>query len=335
MTNEMTEWFCDLATVEEEIRREIRTFGPEVTPEMVGVKIREHPAMTITSAAKMRSAIPASISYGGRREQTILFEHSDAQWLQGNTAATRALVSAECTATRDDLARGRYLVEGVSHQTILEFLDHYSFHPRSTRLRRDLLKSYILREFAEGALETWNIVVVENPSMAAVADLDLGLGRPVRPVFRSRVVGSEGYANIGVLGQPLDRVEDLLVMGTGLAEVAGMNDRELAKYRQDVVGDVGLMCVYPIHKDSEPTVPKSGSGKPTKKERTKLAAAGHVIGIEFIFPESRAREPIAYMVAPVSVAIEDVEEELAAIDAADEVAADQEEATNVGGGSDS
>ena len=54
MTEELETWFFALATVEEEVRREIRRYEDlGQTPLDVPVRIRCHPAMAITSAAKM------------------------------------------------------------------------------------------------------------------------------------------------------------------------------------------------------------------------------------------------------------------------------------------
>ena len=65
-----------------------------VTPEELGVRIRTHPKLAITAAAKMRTARAAQASYSGRRIQTILFNHRD-RWLEtNNRAAAGALVEA-------------------------------------------------------------------------------------------------------------------------------------------------------------------------------------------------------------------------------------------------
>ncbi len=92
MTEDLESWFFAPATVEEEIRREIRRYEQfQLRPTDVPVRIRVHPAMAVTSAAKMRSAVPARVSFSQEREQTILFNHRDAAWLDHNIEATRRL----------------------------------------------------------------------------------------------------------------------------------------------------------------------------------------------------------------------------------------------------
>ena len=93
MTADLEGWFFDLATVEAEIRQQIARYEAEdLTPEQLPVKIRTHPAMVVTATAKMRDHVVADISYGGQREQTILFNHTDADWLRNNIERNRAAV---------------------------------------------------------------------------------------------------------------------------------------------------------------------------------------------------------------------------------------------------
>lgn len=67
MTDELAEWFRHLATVETEMRRDIDIYMTEdETPLTFAVRLRTHPALRVTAAAKMRSAVTAASSYGGR-----------------------------------------------------------------------------------------------------------------------------------------------------------------------------------------------------------------------------------------------------------------------------
>lgn len=101
MTDEMRAWFHHLATVEQEIRYDIQRYESEhATPEQFGVRIRTHPKLAITAAAKMQNARRAQASYSGRRLQTILFNHRDKDWLTENIATGRSLIAA--TNNNDD-----------------------------------------------------------------------------------------------------------------------------------------------------------------------------------------------------------------------------------------
>lgn len=329
MPSDLAEWFQDLATVEEEIRREIRSYGPDVTPRMVGVRIREHPAMAITSAAKMRGAVRAAVNYGGKREQTILFEHRNEEWLSANQDATEKLLSdAVAHAGLRSDSRNRVVVSGVPGSRVLDFLENYRMHPNAFRLRTDLLTGYIRKEMAAGALQSWNIVVVENPGREAVAGLSLGTGRDLRPIERSRLERYEEYANIKALASTRDRIADIDPAVNPLpSDVDPTSDKDLARFRQDVVGDVGLLCIYPIDKDSQPSTTRASE---PRDPRTPLGAVSHVVGLTFFFPRSVGTEPYGYMSANIVQPVEDDTEEFSAIEDADEVVAVAQEAEGSG-----
>ena len=71
MTDEMREWFHHLATVEQEIRFDIERYESDhVTPEQLAPRLRTHPKLAITAAAKMQHAasqMPPTRAAGCRR----------------------------------------------------------------------------------------------------------------------------------------------------------------------------------------------------------------------------------------------------------------------------
>ena len=89
MTDEMREWFHHLATVEQEIRYDIERYETQhVTPDQFGVRIRTHPeARDHRRRQDAATRVRADASYSGRRLQTILFNHRDADWLDRNIEA--------------------------------------------------------------------------------------------------------------------------------------------------------------------------------------------------------------------------------------------------------
>ena len=325
MPEDLAEWFADLATVEEEIRRDIRAFGPELRPRDVGVRIRKHPSMAITSAAKMRGAVDAAIDYSGKREQTILFEHLDEEWLEGNLEATRRLFSwADQEVGRQELAKdGRLIFRGVPGEQIIDFLQEYQMHENAVRLRSDLLIGYMRHQMEQGGLQTWNVVLMENASRAPNEDLDLGLGRPTRAIERSKLKRVSHYANIKSLVSRVDRIADVDVPVDQLpGDVDPEKDESLAKYRQDVIGDVGLLVVYPIDKDSKVRrISRAMDRDQPRDPRVDLEAVNHVIGLGFFFPKSVGDPVYNYKTAAIQVAVEEDEDDFDAIERADEQAA--------------
>ena len=93
MTDELRSWFRHIAGVEAEMRQDIRRYMLEdETPATFAVRIRSHPAIRITAAAKMRDAAQVAASYGGLRVQTHFFRAHDHEWLVRNQGAARTLV---------------------------------------------------------------------------------------------------------------------------------------------------------------------------------------------------------------------------------------------------
>jgi len=331
MPEELSRWFQDLATVEEEIRRDIRAYGPNLTPKEVGVMIRVHPSMAITSAAKMRGAVDAAIDYSKKREQTITFNHQDKKWLGANIDATRQLfvdmVDGASGASVDDNEKtGRVVVRGVPADRVLEFFDAYKMHPNALRLRADLITGYVRQQMSRGALLKWNLVLLENPNREIAEGLDLGIGRGVRTLERSRLERYSKYANIKSLVSTIDRIADTGVARSELpGNVNPSEDAELAEFRQDIVGNVGLLAFYPIDKGSKmrPYVPGPGK-EPPQDPRADLAAVDHVIGLGIFFPAAVGDPAVRYKSANIKAPVEDDSDEFDAMERADELAAEAE-----------
>lgn len=322
MPEDLAHWFQDLATVEEEIRRDIRSFGPDTKPKDVGVRIRVHPSMAITSAAKMRGAVDAEVSYDLKREQTIVFQHRDEGWLTSNIAATRRLMidAKDLAATFSDNAdAGRVLIKRVPSERILQFFNEYRMHPNALRLRTDLITGYIRQQMDQGALKTWNVVLLENPSRVPAEDLDLGIGRAVRTVERSRLQRFSAHANIKSLVSTIDRIADTGISRAQLpSDVKANDDKSLAKYRQDIVGDVGLIVVYPIDKNSRVRETSATDDKRPRDPRVDLEAVEHIIGLGIYFPAAVGKPTYQYKTADIKQPVEDDSDEFDAIEREDE-----------------
>jgi hypothetical protein len=350
MTVELREWFVALATVEAEIREEIDTYAKEgKKPSQLPVRIRSHPQMTITAAAKMRSAIKVNVSYSGTKVQTILFNDDDKNWLDGNIAATVALVSAARAAghTEDELpsmnVRG---FTGISNDLIVDFLSDYKVHQDARTIQTDTVREYIRAQADKGSLDSWSVVFIERQNTAE-SDLKLGLDKPLKLLRRRKMAsGSKsGVANLKAISSRWDRFADLeynkksIVDSHGLSGEGQVRDYHLRDLRKKRGLDkVGLLAIYAINKDSEVAEAASADAlnalesDPTesKSERAPLTAANHMIGITLMFPEARdLSDTVDYYSANVNPDdVEDVEAELAAADDFDEKHAIQEEAAS-------
>ena len=339
MSAELKSWFLMLSIVEAEIREEIRIYEVEgKTPAELPVKIRTHPQMSVTSASKMRSAVRAQVSYSGRRVQTIMFRENDPDWLASNISATRALFGRLISEGHSEmeLPGRRRGFANVSADSVLSYLDAYEIHEAARSIDKDAIRRYIEKERATGDLARWNIVIMEP--LTGERELDLGLTDSVRLLHRMKmyIPSNDGTANLKAIASTSDRIADLEVgmdlvrQSLGLKASDQLSDRQLVQYRQLRESNrIGVLCIYPIAKESR-SDSSQNSPESVVNRRAALSAADHVIGLCFMFPESRnPKSAVDYVAAPVdTVYLEALEDELRAADDLDEAKATEDEKVN-------
>jgi len=303
MTLELAHWFYDLATVEEEIRIDIRRYQDEnLTPIDFGVRVRTHPSMSITSELKMQDAVAAQVGYNNTREQTILFNRLDEDWLIRNIEAVRRLVGNLRVAgiTPNNLRGENLIFRDVPVQHVIDFLGNYSFHEARPSLSSRSLIGYIQEQNSYNDLLQWNIVVRSAKSDQPMLNLDDGF--EIRTIVRSRRNKTQGTnqedainaptADIGVLMSRGDRIIDLDVKPE---KIKGKADEELQDLRPP---GVGLLVIYPISKDSPVTERNPDPDRPPL--RIPMEAKEHVIGLGIVFPKSQNFVTQTYMTADLS-----------------------------------
>lgn len=276
MTDELRNWFRHVATVEAEMRRDIDVYMHEdETPLTFAVRLRTHPSLRVTAAAKMASAVTAHASYGGRRVQTHYFR-TNAQWLVDNQQAAGKLVANALTATSKVEARperGRHVFRDVPHELVLDFLREYRFHPKSHEGDPELISEYIRRRVGVGSLRRWNVAVVGTPATGTERDYSFAPDVTVGMATRARIKGpyEPDFADIKTLMSRQDAAVDLLESGKSMTE------NQIMVERRRQLPDTGLITLYPIDKDSTPPEHR-------KDLREPLAAERHVVGIGLVFP---------------------------------------------------
>lgn len=276
MTAELKEWFQHLATVETEMRRDIDVYMTEdKTPVSFAVRLRTHPALRVTAAAKMESAVKAASAYGGQRVQTRYFR-TDSDWLRANQAAAKELIAkaaGSSTQHEDRSSVGRHLLRAVPYEHVIDFLGRYRFHEKSQECDAGLLTGYIEKRVRAGSLRQWNIAVVGNPVGAEDRSFEFAPGIEVRRIIRARLEprAEPDVADIKTLMSRKDAAVDL----TG--ETAKLREGEIRAERRRQLPDTGLLVLYPIDKISKPN--------PVKASRRALNAPEHVIGVGLVFPQ--------------------------------------------------
>lgn len=278
MTDDLHASFRHLATVEADMRRDIDVYLHEnETPQTFAVRLRTHPLLRVTAAAKMQSAIRASAAYGGRRIQTRYF-HTSSEWLLDNQEAARDLVRRAVTEAVTQESRpeqGRHILHGTPYADVLNFLGRYRFHASSQECDAELISSYIRRRVQQGSLLRWNIAIVGNRAGDTQTDFAFAPGIAVGRITRARLhdpTGEEDFADIKTLMSRADAAVDLGNVSRGLTE------KEIKRERRAQLPDTGLLVLYPIDKDSRPSRHREESREP-------LGATEHVIGVGLVFPE--------------------------------------------------
>lgn len=283
MTAELSEWFRHLATVETEMRRDIDIYMTEdKDPLTFAVRLRTHPDLRVTQAAKMKDAVPAASAYGGQRVQTRYF-HTNSEWLLRNQRAAQALIAtaAQQAYRRDTRPQdGRFIFRDLPHNLIIEFLKEYQFHKKSVECDAKLLVDYIERRVrTAGSLQRWNVAIVGNPTSKNGGELfefapDVAVGRIVRA--RLKVVDSD-YADIKTLMSRRDAAIDLE------GQTGKLDEKEIKSERHKQLPETGLLVLYPIDKVSEPP-PRDN------QRREPLNAEEHVIGVGLVFPQPQGED---------------------------------------------
>ncbi|MEU5849638.1 Z1 domain-containing protein [Saccharopolyspora shandongensis] len=284
MTDELREWFRHLATVEAEMRRDIDIYMTEdKTPRTFAVRLRTHPALQVTAAAKMKDSVRAASSYGGQRVQTRYF-HTDANWLLANQRAARELIvkSIEITSRRNQDRRpdeGRFIFRNVPHDYVISFLEKYRFHEKSIECDAKQLIEYIKKRARNAnTLREWNIAIVGNSADADDENFEFAPGIAVKRVSRSRLKTNEDdFADIKTLMSRRDAAVDLDGDHNKLTEEGIRTERA----RQ--LPGTGLLVLYPIDRKSNPSHPSS-KRDPSRSEREPLGAPTDVIGVGLVFP---------------------------------------------------
>lgn len=292
MPGDMKRAFRELARVEREVREDIGRYHDENrTPMDIAVRIRAIPGMAITGAAKMRAARTCAISYWGTHRQTFRFRHRDRAELNANWAAAGRLL--------DGATAGGYRAEdwkaplwtNVPRDVVVRFMEQYSFHPDHGDLQPDVLLPFLKQ--TDERLDVWNIGVVTSgkgkPSGQSLGPIS-GFGL----VNRARLNDGDASADIKALMSK----SDLWLDCPGRAP-SGQGWDELKELRQGEIGQLPLLLLYPIDRES----PFTGKGE----NRVALDAAADVLGLGIVFPGSVTEGGQFVSVELQSLSVEDLE----------------------------
>lgn len=282
MTETLQEWFRHLATVERELRLDIKRYEEQgYTPTQLGVRIRTHPTLAVT--AKMGAAKPVAASFSDARVQTRYFRENDEAWLRGNLNAADKLVRdvrGDGAQPEQDNDRNAALFRDVHVDRILQFLKDYRVHSDSPDLNASLLQAYITKELTLEKLQRWTVAVMADRAAPDNESVSVSLGGiAFKRVARAALIKSPpDRADIKTLMSKEHRVVDLDI-GPAKARAKGENDLVELRNLNAIYRDRGLLLLYPID-------PKSAPAQANLDSRRSLDAREEVIGLGLVFPES-------------------------------------------------
>ncbi len=264
--------FRAMADIEQEIRDEIEQYSArDLTPLDIAVRIRSIPGMAITGNNKLRAAKQCAISFWGTHRQTFRFKHLDSELLLENWRVGAKLVQqADDMCPRQDPSVK--LWRGVPREVIREFFQGYKSHPAHSDLTESILLPFIAN--SDSRLDFWNVGVIEA-GRGATSEQPLGPAQHVKMVNRAKLVDAGSTADIKALMSKQDVVFD--------CDDSGPNNgswEELKQYRTRELGEIPLLLLYPIDRDSKP--------KRDSKVREPLLATHDILAYGIVFPGSIA-----------------------------------------------
>ena len=245
----------------------------------------------------MQTAVACSVSFAESFHQTILFQHTDYEWLARNLEAGRSLIRNIQQIGITPVPRGReqtILFREVPIYLIKNFLKQYQFQKDNKAFSAPLLTGYIDEQNRLGSLLHWNMVIVTRKQTLKDGPeklIDLCLDNPLPLLNRSRLVteAATEHASLGVIANGYrDIVADLNLSEEDLSKISAPALRAMRP------AGTGLLLLYPIDKNSEPRKTGKRSGR---NIRTTLGATEHLLGVAFAFPPTPTDQttPQSYM----------------------------------------
>lgn len=287
-TEELSDWFSDLAFVEHRLREDMQVYEEQgITPYELGMRIWQHPTMQVTSPLKRRFASNTQISqsYSDGLQQTFKFPLDDPEKLvlecENNRIAVIDLVSSippKASLVTDNQGP---IWSDVPAAVILDFLGNYRNSTASISL--PLMIEYIERSIEKGELVKWIVAVRgrgKTDKILGTTDWGLPSG-PVSQISRSKLKSHR--QSLGVITDPED-------------EAIGLDTRNKGKdARSKRSADTGLLLLYPISKYSGQGLPE-GSNREAIFAKPEGPASRDVVGLAVSFPKSGVKQKVeAYL----------------------------------------
>ena len=288
--------FHDLATAEEELRKQIARYDLEkLTPTKFVPKVRTHPLMAVTQKSKMQSAVEVSVNYAGERVQTLRFPVKPTADLSANLELTRDFLGA---LGAPELIDGKPTWMAVDPRSVIGLLNNFRVIPQIAIDPRSVV-DYIDKQLQNGELIRWRVMLscAKKARDEPVWNEDLGVSgmSKVPLIARSRLKNDP--TSLGVVTEPDDELlglsDDDKRAAVDEAKDGRFSSRAEA-YRAHRDPAEGLLMLYPI----------SAAAQPLKNSTTRIPLFTHpdkaatLVAYAVSFPVSGSNATVEYISAP-------------------------------------
>ncbi len=295
-TSDLIRDFSDLAFVERQIREDIQIYEDEgLTPLQVGVRIRSHPTMIVTSRLKSRFAKTETISqsYSDKSSETVKFPFSRPEVLKkqedANLKTLKDFILDLGIPTQDE-EKGP-VWSGVSAAKILSFIKNYQILGDPGEFSPSLIAAYIEKQLGYGELIQWTVAIrgrstPDEKLGAAIWDVN---GRAIWQISRTRLKNTD---RLGVISDSRDEAmgfsnDQRIRMEEAIR--SGIKSRKAARSQRPK--EEGLLLLYPISRNSGYDEPLEGN-RTSLFENSDNPAACNLLGLAFSFPKSDHPQPV-------------------------------------------
>lgn len=309
VTNDLYESFYHLATIEQEIRDEIRVMAAnKEKPIDVALRIRRHPSMLITASNKMRSGVSASLTFSGTKIQTHQINVSDRNSILTNQKSVEIfLAKLQATNTKvDSIAfkdlESSFLFRGIHPETIQQFLDSIEVADSNAKFHKKMIQGYIEDLVKQKELTDWSVAIMSKKQGVPVKIGNLEV-YPMNRSVKHELTLPNGNIEatlhaISTPGEEMIDLEDLIKTEfkttDDILEPKGGQKKSDTRVRQELrPKERGLLMIYPLQSNSEMTDDEYVKSRQEVTTSYPLRGAGQIFAFSLVFPKAHA--PIGQM----------------------------------------
>lgn len=299
MSKDTFDKFCFLATLEEELREEIKEFSiGNKSPKEYGPRIKNSPKVSwirVTAKNKMQNAEEIEMDFTGSSIQTIHFENIRSE-LESNIQVTENFLNERKSPRVTKLsAKSALVFEDIKFEDIKAYLKEMKFNSRSRVFNQiDLFCEWYETVQEELEYDYWNVIVAGSGEITENTAIDkdtwgigpYAVGKVNRSAKKTNMDDSSRSINIGVLRGPNDLFADIDDDAFITDPNKSVKSKDIRETREKYgLGKVPQLLIYRIKHNSK-------AGK-SSESRVDINFKEDLIGIYINIPSNSTNKPHA------------------------------------------